>query len=89
MKRPAAGRPDAPELEKPRSLPRRGGASDAADCGQIRQSYNAQKRGGGAQKVELDEVALVAAAQSKEVIELNEALERLGELDARKAQIWS
>jgi RNA polymerase sigma-70 factor, ECF subfamily len=50
-------------------------------------SYNAQKRGGGAQKVELDEVALVAAAQSKEVIELNEALERLGKLDARKAQV--
>jgi len=50
-------------------------------------SYNAQKRGGGAQKIELDEVALVAAAQSKEVIELNEALERLGKLDARKAQV--
>jgi RNA polymerase sigma-70 factor (ECF subfamily) len=50
-------------------------------------SYNAQKRGGGAQKVELDEVALVAAAQSKEVIELNEALERLGKLDARKAHV--
>ena len=50
-------------------------------------SYNAQKRGGGAQKIELDEVALVADAQSKEVVELNEALDRLGALDPRKAQV--
>jgi RNA polymerase sigma factor (TIGR02999 family) len=50
-------------------------------------SYKAQKRGGGAAKVELDETALVAAAQSSEVIELNEALKRLNELEPRKAQI--
>lgn len=50
-------------------------------------SYNAQKRGGGARKIELDEAALVADAQSKEVIELNEALDRLSQLDARKAQV--
>ena len=50
-------------------------------------SYNTQKRGGGARKIELDEAALVADAQSKEVIELNEALERLSQLDARKAQV--
>ena len=51
------------------------------------ESYKAQKRGGGAAKVELDDAALVAAAQSSEVIELNEALERLNELEPRKAQI--
>jgi len=50
-------------------------------------SYNAQKRGGGARKIELDEAALVADAQSKEVVELNEALDRLGALDPRKAQV--
>jgi RNA polymerase sigma factor (TIGR02999 family) len=50
-------------------------------------SYKAQKRGGGAAKVELDQVALVAATQSNEVIELNEALDRLNELEPRKAQI--
>jgi len=50
-------------------------------------SYNAQKRGGGARKIDLDEAALVADAQSKEVVELNEALERLSQLDARKAQV--
>jgi RNA polymerase sigma-70 factor, ECF subfamily len=50
-------------------------------------SYNAQKRGGGARKIELDEAALVADAQSKEIVELNEALDRLGALDPRKAQV--
>ena len=47
----------------------------------------AEKRGGGAQKVELDEGALVSPAQSREIIELHEALERLAALDARKAQV--
>jgi RNA polymerase sigma-70 factor (ECF subfamily) len=50
-------------------------------------SYKAQRRGGGAARVELDETALVAAAQSNEVIELNEALKRLNEVEPRKAQI--
>jgi RNA polymerase sigma-70 factor, ECF subfamily len=50
-------------------------------------SYNAQKRGGGATKVELDEMRLVAAAQSKEIVDLNEALERLNELEPRKAHV--
>ena len=50
-------------------------------------SYNAQKRGGGAAKIELDEAASVAAAQSSEVIDLNEALKRLNALEPRKAQI--
>ena len=50
-------------------------------------SYNALKRGGGAQKIQLDETALVCDAQSREVIELNDALERLGKLDSRKAQV--
>ena len=50
-------------------------------------SYNALKRGGGAHKIQLDETALVCDAQSKEVIELNDALERLGKLDSRKAQV--
>lgn len=50
-------------------------------------SYNALKRGGGAGKIELDEGALVAAAQSKEIVELNDALERLNALEPRKAQV--
>ena len=50
-------------------------------------SYNAQKRGRGIAKVELDEAALVSVAQSREIVELHEALERLGGLDSRKAQV--
>ena len=50
-------------------------------------SYRAQKRGGGAFKVELDEAALVSPSESKEIVELHEALERLAALDPRKAQV--
>jgi RNA polymerase sigma factor (TIGR02999 family) len=46
-----------------------------------------QKRGGGAPKVELDEVALISPQQSAAILDLNEALEKLAVLDARKAQV--
>ncbi len=50
-------------------------------------TQQAQKRGGGALKVDLDEVALVSPAESKEIVDLHEALERLATLDSRKAQV--
>ena len=50
-------------------------------------SQRAQKRGGGAFKMELDEAALVSPEESKEIIDLHEALERLATLDSRKAQV--
>ena len=50
-------------------------------------SSRAQKRGGGAFKMELDETAIVSPEQSKEIIDLHEALERLAALDSRKAQV--
>ena len=50
-------------------------------------SQQAQKRGRGAIKVELDEAALVSAQESKEIVDLHEALERLAALDSRKAQV--
>jgi RNA polymerase sigma factor (TIGR02999 family) len=50
-------------------------------------SQRAQKRGGGAFKMELDEAALVSPEESKEIIYLHEALERLATLDSRKAQV--
>src|SRR6478736_4544192 len=50
-------------------------------------SNRAQKRGGGALKMELDEAALVSPEESKEIVDLHEALERLATLDARKAQV--
>jgi RNA polymerase sigma-70 factor (ECF subfamily) len=46
-----------------------------------------QKRGGGASKVKLDEAAIVAPEQSAPILALNEALERLATLDARKADV--
>src|SRR6266704_69825 len=50
-------------------------------------SYRAQKRGGGALKLELDEAAIVSPEESKEIVNLHEALERLATLDSRKAQV--
>jgi RNA polymerase sigma-70 factor (ECF subfamily) len=50
-------------------------------------SDRAQKRGGGVLKVDLDEAALVSPEQSKEIVDLHEALERLATLDSRKAHV--
>jgi RNA polymerase sigma-70 factor, ECF subfamily len=50
-------------------------------------SDRAQKRGGGALKVDLDEAAIVSPEQSKEIVDLHEALERLVTLDSRKGQV--
>ena len=47
----------------------------------------AQKRGGGALKVSLDDVALVTERRSEELLALDEALEKLAGLDPRKSQI--
>jgi RNA polymerase sigma factor (TIGR02999 family) len=50
-------------------------------------SNRAQKRGGGVARIELDEAAILSPEQSKEIVDLHEALERLATLDARKAQV--
>jgi RNA polymerase sigma factor (TIGR02999 family) len=50
-------------------------------------TQQAQKRGGGALKIDLDEAALVSPAESKEIVDLHEALEQLSALDSRKAQV--
>ena len=50
-------------------------------------SARTQKRGGGAVKIELDDVALVSPQESKEIVDLHEALEKLAALDSRKAQV--
>jgi len=46
-----------------------------------------QKRGGGASKVDLDTAALISPEQTKTVLDVDEALERLAHLDSRKAQV--
>src|SRR5213594_280411 len=50
-------------------------------------SQRSQKRGGGALKLDLDEAALVSPEESKEIVDLHEALESLATLDSRKAQV--
>jgi len=50
-------------------------------------SNRAQKRGGAARKVELNEAAIVSPEESKAIVDLHEALERLATLDSRKAQV--
>jgi RNA polymerase sigma factor (TIGR02999 family) len=50
-------------------------------------TQQAQKRGGDALKIELDEAALVSPEQSREIVDLHEALEQLSALDSRKAQV--
>lgn len=50
-------------------------------------SHNRQKRGGGAEVVELDEAVVVGPSASLIVIELDEALVRLAEHDSRKSEI--
>jgi RNA polymerase sigma factor (TIGR02999 family) len=50
-------------------------------------SQQCQKRGGGAFKVDLEEAALVSPEESKEIVDLHEALEQLSALDSRKAQV--
>jgi RNA polymerase sigma factor (TIGR02999 family) len=50
-------------------------------------SNRAQKRGGGALKIELDEADIASPEQSAEIVDLHEALERLAILNARKAHV--
>lgn len=46
-----------------------------------------QKRGGGAGRVTLDESVALAPQRAEEILALDEALETLGKLDARQAQV--
>ena len=46
-----------------------------------------QKRGGNAQRVELEEAMIVSNERAAELVELDEALNRLSELDERKSRV--
>ena len=48
-------------------------------------SQRAEKRGGGALKIELDEAALVSPEESKEIVDLHEALETTGHTRLKKS----
>ena len=45
------------------------------------------KRGGGAQRVSLDEIAIVASDPASDMLLLDEALTRLAEMDPRRGQV--
>ena len=47
------------------------------------------KRGGHARKVSLDEAPVMSPGASPDLVKLDEALNALGELDARKTRAWS
>ena len=47
----------------------------------------AQKRGGDAQQVSLDEALLVSPAKDEDLVAIDEALSALAEVDARKAKV--
>ena len=46
-----------------------------------------QKRGGGVDKIQLDETAIISPQESEAIVDLHEALERLDSLDSRKARV--
>src|SRR5438445_1405192 len=50
-------------------------------------SNRTQKRCGGGARIELDEAAIMSPEQSNEIVDVHEALEKLGKLDSRKARV--
>jgi RNA polymerase sigma factor (TIGR02999 family) len=50
-------------------------------------AHAAQKRGGGARKLGLEQVASLSATPQPDLLELNRALDKLQASDARKAQV--
>lgn len=49
--------------------------------------YDYAKRGGGAQRVSLDEAAVVAKERAAELLDLDEALNRLADVDPRRSRV--
>jgi len=50
-------------------------------------AHNSQKRGGSFDRVDFDEGVIVASSASAELIELDEALQRLATHDQRKSEV--
>jgi RNA polymerase sigma factor (TIGR02999 family) len=50
-------------------------------------NHQGQKRGGGKQTVSLEDVAVVSPGKPSDLVALDDSLQRLGEMDARKAQV--
>ena len=50
-------------------------------------SHCGAKRGGGAQRVDLDNVAAISPDRDREIVAIDDALQQLAELDSRKANV--
>ena len=50
-------------------------------------AYRAEKRGGGEEKVSLDEAFVFARERPAEMLALDEALQKLAEIDPRRSQV--
>jgi RNA polymerase sigma-70 factor, ECF subfamily len=53
----------------------------------MRLARGSAKRGGGAQRVDFDEVAAVSPDRDREIVAIDDALQQLAELDPRKAKV--
>ena len=53
----------------------------------IAREHGAQKRGGGAEQVSLDEAMMIDEGRDEDLVALDEALVALAQFDARKAQV--
>ena len=82
---PAGGRRHAVERQAPLRRHRR--AIDAADSGRARAARGAQKRWAGLDRVTLTDALAVAHHQDMMLPALDEALERLEQIDAEQARI--
>jgi RNA polymerase sigma factor (TIGR02999 family) len=49
--------------------------------------YDYAKRGGGAQRISLDEVAVVAKERARSLLMLDEALKTLAKIDPRRSEV--
>jgi RNA polymerase sigma factor (TIGR02999 family) len=74
-------------VDRPRALLRHGGARDALHHRGPRRQRSAEKRGGGASLLRLDEVDVPIDEQAGLLVDLDEVLTRLATVDPRMAKI--
>ena len=55
--------------------------------GKVARARGRQKRGGSLQKLSLDEALATCDERTQELVDLDEALERFSQIDARKSQV--
>ena len=74
-------------MAEPDTLLCNGSKADAPVLVDIARSRKQEKRGGGAMDTTFNEALVLPPAKSRDMIALDEALIRLGEMDPRKSQV--